>query len=235
MSTSSDGWTRPCGDGVRGIANEDAHELLQRAVRGGGALRAARPHRHRLRVRHHAVRHHAPGPRLHVPVTARTSQRPLTWPIAGRLTSGFGRRGFWSWHGGVDIVARRVTPIRAAADGTVQFSGWQSSCGAGDPHRSSPRTQHRVRSQLEELRQGRGSSEERDGDRHRGPLRPCQHESPALRGSAVRGPAKPAPVPVRADAGSDAASRRLTRRRNIAQPRRRDDESRCHAYWMRSR
>jgi murein DD-endopeptidase MepM/ murein hydrolase activator NlpD len=58
-----------------------------------------------------------------------TGHRPLAWPIAGRLTSGFGRRGFWSWHTGVDIVARRGTPIRAAAPGVVQFSGWQSSYG----------------------------------------------------------------------------------------------------------
>jgi len=62
-------------------------------------------------------------------ITARTGHRPFTWPIAGRLTSGFGRRGFWSWHAGVDIVARRGTLIRAAAPGTVQFSGWQSSYG----------------------------------------------------------------------------------------------------------
>jgi murein DD-endopeptidase MepM/ murein hydrolase activator NlpD len=61
-------------------------------------------------------------------ITARTG-RSFTWPIAGRLTSGFGRRGFWSWHAGVDIVAHRGTLIRAAAPGTVQFSGWQSSYG----------------------------------------------------------------------------------------------------------
>jgi murein DD-endopeptidase MepM/ murein hydrolase activator NlpD len=62
-------------------------------------------------------------------VTARLGQRPFAWPISGRLTSGFGRRGLWSWHTGVDIVARRGTPIRAAAPGIVQFSGWQSSYG----------------------------------------------------------------------------------------------------------
>jgi murein DD-endopeptidase MepM/ murein hydrolase activator NlpD len=62
-------------------------------------------------------------------ITARTGRRRFAWPISGTLTSGFGRRGFWSWHAGVDIVARRGTPIRAAAPGTVRLSAWQSSYG----------------------------------------------------------------------------------------------------------
>lgn len=75
--------------------------------------------------------HTGPGQRALSRIPAKTWSRPraFSWPIAGRLTSGFGRRGFWSWHAGVDIAARRGTPIRAAAPGVVRFSGWQSSYG----------------------------------------------------------------------------------------------------------
>ena len=51
------------------------------------------------------------------------------WPVEGRVVSGFGRRGFLGWHRGVDIKAQQGKPIRAAATGTVSFSGWQSSYG----------------------------------------------------------------------------------------------------------
>jgi len=53
----------------------------------------------------------------------------LTWPVQGSVTSGFGRRAFWGWHRGVDIQAAQGAPIRAAATGTVVFSGRQSSYG----------------------------------------------------------------------------------------------------------
>jgi murein DD-endopeptidase MepM/ murein hydrolase activator NlpD len=51
------------------------------------------------------------------------------WPVEGPVVSGFGRRGFWGWHRGVDIKAQPGRSIRAAAGGTVLFSGWQSSYG----------------------------------------------------------------------------------------------------------
>jgi Peptidase family M23 len=51
------------------------------------------------------------------------------WPVHGPVSSGFGRRGFGAWHSGVDIQAAHGQPIRAAAAGTVLFSGWQSSYG----------------------------------------------------------------------------------------------------------
>ena len=44
------------------------------------------------------------------------------WPVSGRLTSRFGRRGR-SRHEGVDLSAPRGTPIRAAAAGRVIYSG----------------------------------------------------------------------------------------------------------------
>ncbi|QLC25765.1 M23 family metallopeptidase [Parasphingopyxis algicola] len=52
----------------------------------------------------------------------------MLMPVNGRLTSGFGYRrhpilGYRRMHTGLDIAAGRGTPIRAAASGTVNFSG----------------------------------------------------------------------------------------------------------------
>ena len=55
--------------------------------------------------------------------TART-KRKLMWPVkGGTLTSRFGTRNGKNHHG-IDIGARRGTPIRAANKGKVEFSGW---------------------------------------------------------------------------------------------------------------
>lgn len=45
----------------------------------------------------------------------------LVWPLPGKISSGFGRRGR-RYHWGIDIPAPRGTPIRAAADGLVLIS-----------------------------------------------------------------------------------------------------------------
>jgi LysM repeat protein len=46
----------------------------------------------------------------------------FSWPLFGEISSGFGPRGS-GFHTGIDISGKIGTPIRAAADGTVIYSG----------------------------------------------------------------------------------------------------------------
>lgn len=48
------------------------------------------------------------------------------WPVEGKITSKFGRRGT-AHHEGIDIAAPAGTKIVAAAGGKVIFSGWGPS------------------------------------------------------------------------------------------------------------
>jgi murein DD-endopeptidase MepM/ murein hydrolase activator NlpD len=68
---------------------------------------------------------HAHPPTLATP-SRFTPNRLLQWPAQGGLSSGFGMRG-GRLHAGIDISGERGTPIVAAADGTVLFSGWGPS------------------------------------------------------------------------------------------------------------
>jgi murein DD-endopeptidase MepM/ murein hydrolase activator NlpD len=58
----------------------------------------------------------------------------LSWPLRGPITSGFGVRthpfsGHKKFHCGLDIGAEVGTPVRAAGDGTVIYSGWKEVYG----------------------------------------------------------------------------------------------------------
>lgn len=52
----------------------------------------------------------------------------LSWPAEGPVISTFGRRAR-SWHAGIDIKAETGSEIRAAAPGTVLYSGWIRAYG----------------------------------------------------------------------------------------------------------
>ena len=59
----------------------------------------------------------------------------FVWPVAGRITSGFGWRpdpfgsGRREFHNGIDIAARMGTPIRASMAGRVSVAGWDNVMG----------------------------------------------------------------------------------------------------------
>ena len=57
---------------------------------------------------------------------------PNRWPLRGWITSRFGWRqfrGVREFHSGIDIATLEGTSIRAAADGNVEFSGWNAGYG----------------------------------------------------------------------------------------------------------
>ncbi|HHQ48950.1 MAG TPA: hypothetical protein ENK19_08735 [Acidobacteria bacterium] len=64
----------------------------------------------------------------------RLAATPTIAPVVGVLTDGFGRRrdpftGRPAYHRGIDISARRGTPVHAPADGVVTFAGRQHGFG----------------------------------------------------------------------------------------------------------
>jgi len=65
-----------------------------------------------------------------------TSKIVMSWPVRGPITSGFGyRRDPFTgsrekrFHCGLDIGAEIGTPVKAASEGKVIFSGWKGSYG----------------------------------------------------------------------------------------------------------
>jgi murein DD-endopeptidase MepM/ murein hydrolase activator NlpD len=76
---------------------------------------------------------------VHAPRTARTSGHDALaalrqeLPVRGPINSGFGTRHSAWWtgrvHRGIDIGARRGTPVRIPAAGVVVFVGWRHGYG----------------------------------------------------------------------------------------------------------
>jgi murein DD-endopeptidase MepM/ murein hydrolase activator NlpD len=60
---------------------------------------------------------------------------PTTWPVEGKLESGFGGRrnpfggSLYEFHSGQDIEAEYGAPVVAGASGKVVFVGWQNGYG----------------------------------------------------------------------------------------------------------
>lgn len=66
--------------------------------------------------------------------TAATGTGDLLAPVAGRVSSAYGERrdpftGEPDFHAGLDLAAPLGTPVRAAADGTVEFTGRRGDAG----------------------------------------------------------------------------------------------------------
>lgn len=66
--------------------------------------------------------------------TAFWAALPTVWPVRGFVTSGFGYRGGTRvggtrFHEGIDIASPVGTPVIAAGDGTVTFSGYKGGLG----------------------------------------------------------------------------------------------------------
>ncbi len=67
-------------------------------------------------------------------IEKRSSGIVLSWPFRGPVTSGFGYRkdpfsGNKRFHCGMDIGAEIGTPVKAAGNGKVIFSGWKGAYG----------------------------------------------------------------------------------------------------------
>ncbi len=59
---------------------------------------------------------------------------PSGWPVAGRITSGYGVRehpkyGKQMFHSGIDISIPQGTPVNVTADGIISFAGWADRGG----------------------------------------------------------------------------------------------------------
>lgn len=62
------------------------------------------------------------------------AKTPDIWPLQGYISSSFGWRrspfgSGWEFHKGIDICAYYGAPIRAAADGKVEYAGWNEGYG----------------------------------------------------------------------------------------------------------
>jgi murein DD-endopeptidase MepM/ murein hydrolase activator NlpD len=97
-----------------GVANREVHELLAKVEEREKS--------------YDAIRKYVDEKRSFL------ASKPANWPVRGWVSSKFGRRvspfsGDQGFHAGIDIANDTGTPIRAAADGVVRFSGWEGGYG----------------------------------------------------------------------------------------------------------
>ncbi len=104
------------------LGHSDWIQPGQRIVVSAGALPRHRQVGLRLRTRPDAS-----GPVM-ADASVLRSGGALIWPARGTLTSRFGWR-YRRHHEGIDLAAPRGTPIYAARDGIVEFSGWKGGYG----------------------------------------------------------------------------------------------------------
>lgn len=62
-------------------------------------------------------------PSTNIPRPSRLSGKGFIWPVSGRVISRFGAKGRGLHNDGINIAARRGTPIRAAQNGVVAYRG----------------------------------------------------------------------------------------------------------------
>lgn len=94
----------------------------QRILVSAGALP-----RHRQVALQSRTRSGSSGPVM-ADASALRSGGAFIWPARGTLTSRFGWR-YRRHHEGIDLAAPRGTPIYAARDGVVEYSGWKGGYG----------------------------------------------------------------------------------------------------------
>ncbi len=101
--------------GVSPTAILDANDLGTSTIRPGQAL-------------------FIPGARMSATELKRALGELVLWPVRGPISSGFGYRpnpftGIRQFHSAIDIVAAEGTPVRAAMDGRVAETGYNSIYG----------------------------------------------------------------------------------------------------------
>ena len=124
----------------------------------------------------------------------------FNWPVEGKLLSGFGSKGGGVVNDGLNIAVSEGTPILAAADGVVAYSGDEIDIFGGlilINHGSGWVTAygHAARLQVERVTKGPGWGSDRAGR----PERLCQGAAIALRNPQEPQAGRPGPSSAKAD------------------------------------
>jgi murein DD-endopeptidase MepM/ murein hydrolase activator NlpD len=85
--------------------------------------RAFKPDGSRPPASYRATRTARPPSRAELANPPARSSKKFLWPVRGTITIGFGPRGRGRNNDGINILARRGTPVRAVENGIVAYSG----------------------------------------------------------------------------------------------------------------